>query len=343
MTRKSRFAAATLAALLLATPASWAQGSARLAEAQKAYAEVDYERTRTLAMEALQQGGNDRAATAELYLLWATAAAALDRAEEARSTFLYVLATNPDLKLERTLSPKIRAPYLEARGSASTSDGKAPLEVTLQRRKQELELGLRDTLRVASRIELGTRRSETETFTRRRIDAVPVKRLPTPNGSELQFFLRVLDRYGNVLFELGTEEEPRRLALVSSSKPAPATLNRATDASPTPYYVTAGALAGLGVAAGTVATVMFVRREDAARDWNGPNCERPGSTRQQQCANIDDRRQRAEYLSIGFAATGGGLLIGSLVSLLLAPSSQRASVAVDAGPDNLMLHLRTTL
>jgi len=152
MTRKSWLAAAALAALLLSTPASWAQGSARLAEAQKAYAEVDYDRTRTLAREALQQGGNDRAATSELYLLWATAAAALDRAEEARSAFLCVLATNPDLKLERTLSPKIRAPYLEARGSASTRDGKAPLEVTLQRRKQELELGLRDTLHVASSI-----------------------------------------------------------------------------------------------------------------------------------------------------------------------------------------------
>jgi hypothetical protein len=343
MTRKFWFAGAAFVALSLSTASTLAQGNARLVEAQKAYAEVDYDRTRTIAVAALQQGGNDRAATADLYLLWATAAAALDQAEEARGAFLYVLATNPDLKLERSLSPKIRAPYLEARGSASTNDGKPPLEVTLQRRKQELELGLRDTLHVATSIEIGTRRSEAEPFARRRLDAAPVKRLPTPTGSELQFFLRVLDRHGNVLFELGTEDEPRRLALVSSSRAAATTSTRGADASATPYYVTAGTLGVLGVAAGTAASVMFVRREDAARDWNGPGCEHPGTTRQQQCASIDERRQRAEYLSIGFAAAGGGLLIGSLVSMLLAPSSQHASVAVDAGPDNLMLRLRTTL
>ena len=36
------------------------------------------------------------------------------------------------------------------------------------------------------------------------------------------------------------------------------------------------------------------------------------------------------------------LLVGSIVSLVLAPSSH-AHVALDAGPGNLMLRLRTTL
>ena len=342
MTRKSLFAAAFLASVVASAPAARADGSASLAEAQKAYADVDYEHTRSLSMAAIQQGGNDRAATSELYLLWATAAAALGQAEESRRAFLYVLATNPEFKLERTLSPKLRAPYLEARGSAVSNDGKPPLDVTLRRRNQELELGLRDTVHVASALEVGTRRSEGEPYARRRVDAAAVKRLPTPSGAELQFFLRVLDRYGNVLFELGTEDEPRRLALVSSSRTPDTAPKHAHDASPTPYYVTAGALAGLGVAAVSVASIMYVRREDAAREWNGPHCEQPGATRQQQCSHVDERRQQAEDLSLGFAATSGGLLVGSLVSLLLAPSSQ-PSVAVDAEPRALMLRFRTTL
>ena len=342
MTRKSLLAIAVLAGLVSSASAAWADGSARLAEAQKAYADVDYERTRSLSMAALRQGGNDRAATSELYLLWATAAAALGQAEESRGAFLYVLATNPELKLERTLSPRIRAPYLEARGSAASNDGKPPLEVTLRRRNQELELGLRDTLHVASALEVGTRRSNAEPYVRRRVGAAAARQLPTPSGAELQFFLRVLDRYDNVLFELGTEDEPRRLAMVSSDRTSQTAPKHAAEASRTPYYVTAGALAGLGVAAASLAGIMYVRREDAAREWNGPRCEQPGATRQQQCSKVDERRRQAEYLSIGFTATGGGLLVGSLVSLLLAPSSQ-PPVAVDAGPQAVMLRFRTTL
>jgi hypothetical protein len=162
----------------------------------------------------------------------------------------------------------------------------------------------------------------------------------------LQFFLQVLDRYGNVLFELGTEDEPRRLALVSSGRPPAGSTtppDAGADKNPVPYYVTAGALGALGLAAGGVATAMYLRREAAARDWNSPNCERPGMTRREQCGAIDDRRQRAEYLTIGFSATGAALLVGSIVSLVLAPSSSRASVALDAAPGNLMLRLRTTL
>lgn len=330
---------------LTASPAGADAGSA-LRDARKAYAEVDYDSTRTLARVSLERGGNGRAATAELYLLWATAAAALGQAEEARTAFLFALAADPALKLDKSLSPKIRAPYLEARGALSGADGKPPLEVTLQRRKQELELGLHDVLRVAASIELATRADETSEFVKRRVDAAPAPRVATPQGSELQFFLRVLDTHGNVLLELGSEEEPRRLALVSSTKPSPTAEKPENQASSAPYYWTAGALATLGLAAGGLTTAMYVRREDAAREWNGSSCEQPGSPRGQQCANVDDRRRRAENLALGFGAASGALLLGSLVTVLLAPSGSRGrgqTVALEAQPGNVMLRLHTTL
>jgi hypothetical protein len=328
---------------LAACPA-WADTGPSLSDARQAYAEVDYEGTRNLAQTALRRGGHARAATAELYLLWATAAAALGQAEEARTAFSFALAANPDLKLDKSLSPKIRAPYLEARGSLSGADGRPPLGVTLQRRKQELELRLHDALQVAGSIELATRADDASDFVKRRVAAAPTRRLPLPQGSELQFFLHVLDSHGNALFELGTEDDPQRLALVSSTRPTRATEKPTTDASPAPYYWTAGALATLGLAAGGVATVMFVRREDAARAWNGASCEQPGSTRGQQCASVDSRRRSAENLALGFGAAGGALLLGSLVTVILAPSSRhRATVALETAPGDVMLRLSTAL
>ena len=334
--------AAFVGSLSLALPVL-AQTGAGLAEVQKAYADVDYERTRTLAVEAIERGGNDRASTSQLYLLWATAAAALDRADEARTAFSFALAANPELKLDRNLSPKIRAPYLEARGALAGADGRPPLEVTLRRRKQELELGLRDALKVAAGVVLSTRTGESGHFSRRRFDASPTRRVPIAADSDLHLAVRVVDRHDNVLFELGTEEDPERLVQVSSSRATAAAAAQPDHRSALPYYITSGALAALGIGAGAAATVMYVRREDAAREWNGSGCEQPGLTRVQQCGAVDQRRQNAERFSIGLAAAGGALLVGSVVSLVLAPSSRRADVALNAGPDSVMLRLRGSL
>lgn len=339
-----RTLATVIAVLSLAAGPAWADGGSSLLDARKAYADVDYEGTRHLAQTALRHGGHERAATAELYLLWATAAAALGQVDEARTAFSFALAANPELKLDKSLSPKIRAPYLEARGSLSGADGRPPLAVVLQRYKHELELRLHDALRVAAGIELATRADESSEFVKQRIDAAPARRLPTPPGSELQFFVQVLDRHGNVLFELGTEHEPERLALVNAVRSTPVIEKPAGDSSPAPYYWTAGALATLGLAAGSVATVMYVRREDAAREWNGSGCEQPGSTRGQQCGSVDDRRRSAEKLALGFGVTGGALLLGSLVTVILAPAQRHgAEVSIETAPGNVMLRLRTAL
>jgi len=111
----------------------------------------------------------------------------------------------------------------------------------------------------------------------------------------------------------------------------------------TPYYVTAATLGALGLVAGGVSTAMYFKREAAARDWNGPGGENPGATRAEQCGKIDDRRRSAERLSIGFGAAGGTLLVGGLVTLLLAPSTKRTSAWVDTTPHSLVLGLHTTL
>jgi hypothetical protein len=340
-----------LGALLVILPALEARPAAAetpppaLVQVRRAYEAVDYAQTRELAASAIRRGGNDRATTAELYWLWGTAAAALDQPEEALSAFVHALATSPDRALDRGLSPKIRAPYLEARGKLGTST-EAPLEVTLQRRHDRVELALRDTLGVAASVELGTRAPGAGSFARQRLPAAPINRLATPRGTELAFYARALDRHGNVLLELGSAEEPRRLVLVRSERSAPSPqLPAANDRAATTYYVVAGTLATLGLAAGGVATAMYVKRENAASDWNGSACERPGATRAAQCQSVDDRRERAENLAIGFGAAGGALLIGGAISALLAPrkTAGEAPLAVSASMSELSLSWKTDI
>jgi hypothetical protein len=333
------FLLGALLALSTAHP-GLAQSTARVAEAQKAYADVDYEGTRRLAQAALERGGNDRAATGQLYLLWAMAAAALDHNDEARSSFSLALALNPQLKLDRGVSPKIRGPYLEARGALSSADGQAPLEVKLQQRRLGLEVALRDSLGLAASIELLTRSQDREPYTQRKLAAAATRRVELSAYRELQAFLRVLDRYGNVVAQLGSAEDPERLALVGAERQPAAPRSAAAGVDRTPYLIGAGALAVLGLASGGVATALYLKREDAAKQWNGASCELPGMTRQQQCSAVDDRRQRAENLAIGFGVAGGALLVGSAVSLLLAPASKKTpTLALDAGPQSLMLQL----
>jgi hypothetical protein len=74
------------------------------------------------------------------------------------------------------------------------------------------------------------------------------------------------------------------------------------------------AVTGLGALATGV--VFHVQREQAAHDWNGPQCEHPGLTRQEQCESVDSRVHSNERLAIGFYAGGGALLAGSLISVL---------------------------
>jgi hypothetical protein len=206
--RRALLHGATLGLCLTLAPCAFAQPPGRLAEVEQAYADVDYERTLTLAGAALRSGGNDRATTAQLYVLLATSAAALDQNEDARAAFARALAANPELKLERSLSPKIRGPYLEARGAMAGNGDKLPLELTLRHRKRALELILRDTLHVAGSISLATRVGEQGPFARQKLVATPVQRIAVGSATVLQYFVQVLDEHRNVLFELGSEDDP---------------------------------------------------------------------------------------------------------------------------------------
>jgi hypothetical protein len=321
-----------LASLAPIAPAR-ADETATLAAAERAYADVDFDKTRELAQAALHGGGHDPRETKRLYALIGISAAALEDEGEARDAFRRVLAIDPTTRLEQSLSPKMRAPYLEARGALAAAGEERPLDAAFEREGESFAVELRDASNIARRVELvlttpGTSGGRTLRFEPRAHTVVgEASRLP----ERFNYVLSVSDEHGNQLFVTRGQVVPAAptptasavLASTAGTPPADRAPNR------TPYFVTAGVLAAFGVGAVAGGVAAQLRREDAAEEWNGSGCEVPGQTRGEQCGDVDSARKTAENWAIGLYAAGGALLVGSLVTLLVAPNAparERASL-----------------
>jgi hypothetical protein len=314
-------AALVLALTLLAAPALHADAGATLAGAEAAYLAVDFESTKTLAHDALHQGGNEPAETLRLYTLLGIASSALGEEDAAREAFGRAIALDPQRRLDQTLSPKIRAPYLEVRGQL-TARGELPALVgRLIEEAGGLRVELVDPTAIGRGIELSYRREPATPFTKVTLAAAPARLRSVPSGAKrLEYVLVVRDEYGNAVFRRGTEADP---AVLQAAPRDEGLERRSTDRAPHPgtYHLAAGILAGAGLAAVGVGAYFSVQRERAAREWNGSQCEQPGTPRGEQCADVDARRKTAEHVAIGLYAGGGALIVASVVTLLVAPSA----------------------
>jgi hypothetical protein len=76
-----------------------------------------------------------------------------------------------------------------------------------------------------------------------------------------------------------------------------------------------------GLAAVGVGVAFHLQREAAAREWNGPGCEQPGSSRGEQCADVDSKRRFDEAMAIGAYTVGGLLLASSVVVFIVGGKS----------------------
>src|SRR5262245_51490176 len=105
--------------LVLASATARAEEQSPLARAEAAYVAVDFESTQSLAKDALVAGGNDPTSTLRIYTLLGISAAAMGDEAAAREAFRQVVALDPLGHLDKTLSPKIRSPYLDVRGEVT--------------------------------------------------------------------------------------------------------------------------------------------------------------------------------------------------------------------------------
>ena len=320
------FAASSLCAFVCClsalTPAHAFAQSRGLAEAERAYQSVDFPAAHDAALRALEAGSATREQTARLYVLLAISAAAQGNADEAKQAYLVALAISPTLKLDKGLSPKIRDPYLEAQGFWAASSERLALSAKRASDPEHLIVSLLDPETLVSRVELRIAALGVLPRTTFQLRTTSSTRFTLPTGLATrgyEYAVRALDANGNVLAEFGTDNDPQLVPAPSAASADGSIVGNTERGRSYLLPVTLG-VAGLGAAA--VGVVFHLQREQAAHEWNGPNCETIGQTRLQTCKDVDSRRQSNERLAIGFYAAGGALLTGSLVSLIAGRPSE---------------------
>lgn len=297
-----------------------------LAAAEQAYQDVDFATMHDQATRALATGGATRDETARLYVLDGISAAALGEDVEAKRAFVAALAVDPTLKLDRNLSPKIRGPYLEAQGYWGAYPERLGLTARVGADGAHLSVEIVDPGHLVGKVALHARTAGGTEYAETTADAGHVVRFDLPEDARHQgteYFVSALDANRNALAELGSEGEPRiaraapeERATESAAEPAPSAQRRS--------YLLPAVFGGAGLVALGVGIVFHVERESAAHEWNGPHCEQPGSSRIQQCGDVDRRRAFDQGMAIGAYSAAAILLTGSVITFFVARSSTEA-------------------
>ena len=282
-------------------------------QAERAYREVDFPRQRALARQALEQGDGEPARVAQIYRLLGIAHAVLGEPEAAKDAFARLLELDPGVELERSLSPRIRSPYMEARGEWDVASEHLGVSIIVFDAKRGLSIAVHDPKDMVRRVRLRVSAPGVAGASSG-IPAAPELYFPPSElrpGSRQR--VELLDEYSNVL---ALRELPELAA------PAPAPLVHAAPAAPvgaqeSSSSVTAAApwLLGAGAAAVALGVGAHVVRENEATTWNGSDCEQLGQGRRiDQCSDVDRARSTAQTVAIVSYSVGGALLVAGLVA-----------------------------
>jgi len=329
-----------LLGLLIAATIAWQSGHAEAAEeagvrdalesAEHAYQQVDFLTVHDEAQRGLTLGHASPEQVSRLYVLLGTAAAALGQEDEAKKSFILALAITPKMNLDRNLSPKLRGPYLEARGYWEAYRDRLSLSVGSSAAGKRVTVNVVDPAHLGQRVVVYVRAIGKTKY--RTLDmaaeSTTSAALPEDLGREgFEYYARLLDEHDNRTVELGNAASPmfadgsqgsakgtRKLSAATRELSSDSTEDK--SAKPRSYWLPV-ILGVTGATAAGVGVYFNVKREQYADTWNSSACERPGTTRLGQCGNVDSNRQTAERLAMGLYGAGGLLLVGSVTSWLL--------------------------
>ncbi|MEM6956468.1 MAG: hypothetical protein AAF645_12305 [Myxococcota bacterium] len=191
---------------VLWSPLAGAQeGPELLREADAAYADIDYERAGELAQEALESGGLGPADTSRVYELIGITAAANGDEEGSRDAYIRMLAINPSAQADSNLAPRLRSPFLEARGFWAGRRQRLAIEV--DQRSDDVRVRVVDPVAMALTLVARYRGADAADFDERRGSASEPLVIPLEEGGVYELHLE--DEYGNRLLERGSDDEAR--------------------------------------------------------------------------------------------------------------------------------------
>ena len=202
-------AAALCLALAGVSPAA---AQSTIGQAEEAYMNVDFERTRELCQQALREGGHSPEQLARIYELIGVASAASGEEGASREAYKKMLAIQPDAQVDTNLAPRLRSPFMEARGYWQTRSETMGAEAVLVRARGGLRVRITDPLGMAEEVRVLTRVAgelvpmDEERFPAQESILVEVDGLP--DADRIEYVVQVLDEHGNRLVDLGSEDEP---------------------------------------------------------------------------------------------------------------------------------------
>lgn len=189
-----------------------------LAQARKAVAESDYVAARPVLAAALDAGGNSPEDTAEIYRLTGIVDAALGDAKAATEAFKHLLALSPKATLPVGTSPKITRPF-EAAARSFSSSPQLELKIETEAAPPTIilvvlsdALGMVAKAHVVYSVDRGPERTKVVVASER-------TEIALPEGQRIDARVTALDRHGNRLVEIGSQEVP--IVIVGPAGPAP--------------------------------------------------------------------------------------------------------------------------
>lgn len=297
---------------------SLAQTADPLSEAESAYERVEFDAVRTAVRRALERGHYERRQLVRLFFLQAVSAAAAGDEDAARTAATRVLLLDPEERASRALSPQLRAPFLEARGSLASHPERLRVLARYDREQQRVVVTLSDPLHLVRTLALRTRVGAGG-YVAAQQPAAPSVALPRPAqpSEAVALVVRGLDEHDNVLVEQGTDEDPVLSApVVGAAAGSPA--GGAARAN-VPLLAAGGVSLGVGVVGMIVGGVLTNTYESNAAQWNndGQCLPADGSTRESACGSLRMAAEGARPGAIaGFVV--GGAFLGLGVALLAA-------------------------
>lgn len=211
MTTTLRALAIALALVLAPATAEAQTASELLDQAEQAYSNVDFEATRAAATQAIDAGGLSPTQLVHAYQLVGVSDAALGDNPAAREAFVMMVSIDPDVRLDDTVPPRLRAPFLEARGTVS-SRARLGAEVQLARAYGSLRIALSDPRELVTQVRLHYRvegQVEFTTSEHEPDEEIMARATGAASADRMEYWLECLDEHGNQLLVLGTEYEPR--------------------------------------------------------------------------------------------------------------------------------------
>lgn len=198
--------------VLFAVTAAPVHAQDLLGQAEEAYMNVDFERTLDLSRQAMATGRLSPDRLARVYELMGVAYAASGDEDASREAYKKMLALRPDAQVDTNLAPRLRSPFMEARGYWATRSDRLAADVALVRSERGLRISIVDPLGMAARIVVRTRVSgemrplEEQTLPAESGALAVVEGLP--EADRIDYVIELQDQAGNRLVQLGTNDTP---------------------------------------------------------------------------------------------------------------------------------------